>query len=84
MVVKWHDNRDVIVASNCYSVKSGKSQQETVQRYCKEKKEGVNLKQSHLINRYSKSMGGTDRMNQNINNKQISIRGKKWYFGIFT
>ena len=29
-------------------------------------------------------MGGTDQMDQNINNYRISIRGKKWWWPIFT
>ena len=29
-------------------------------------------------------MGGTDRMDQNINHSRIAIRGKKWYWPLFT
>lgn len=29
-------------------------------------------------------MGGTDRMDQNINVYKISIRSKKWWYGIFS
>lgn len=29
-------------------------------------------------------MGGTDRMDQNVNAYRISIRGKKWWWSLFT
>ena len=29
-------------------------------------------------------MGGTDRQDQNVNKHRIAIRGKKWYWCMFT
>lgn len=37
-----------------------------------------------MINRYDKGMGGTDRMDQNINAYRINISNKKWWCGIFS
>ena len=33
---------------------------------------------------YNKYMGGTDRMDENINMYRIGIRGKKWWWPLFT
>lgn len=33
---------------------------------------------------YNASMGGTDRMDQNVNAYRIAARGKKWWWSIFT
>uniref|UniRef100_A0A0P4W9A4 PiggyBac transposable element-derived protein domain-containing protein n=1 Tax=Scylla olivacea TaxID=85551 RepID=A0A0P4W9A4_SCYOL len=38
----------------------------------------------HGIKMYNKGMGGTDRMDQNINKYRISIKSKKWWWSLFT
>lgn len=38
-----------------------------------------------VIEAYNRNMGGTDRINQNVNVYRISIRGKKWrWWCLFT
>lgn len=84
VVCKWQDNREVIVASNCFGVYNEKKETENSIRWCKEKKKRIKVSQPFLISKYNRSMGGTDRMNQNVNMYRIGIRSKKFYFVIFT
>ena len=44
----------------------------------------IDVLQPDVFSEYIKCMGGTDQMDQNINNYRISIRGKKWWCPIFT
>lgn len=48
------------------------------------KKLKVQVSQPQMIKVYNEHMGGIDRMDQNVNNYQISIRGKKWYSSLIT
>lgn len=53
-------------------------------RYSKEAKARINIDRPDAIRVYNTSMGGTDRQDQNVNNYRISLRGKKWWFPVFT
>ena len=53
-------------------------------RWSKAAKKRIKVSIPHSIQMYNKYMGGTDRMDENINNYRISIRGKKWGWSIFT
>ncbi|KAJ6643847.1 PiggyBac transposable element-derived protein 3 [Pseudolycoriella hygida] len=77
---RWKDNSAVTVASACYAVNPTAS----VKRWCKNERKHIEVSIPDAINKYNKNMGGTDRTNQNINNYRISIRGKKWWWSLFT
>lgn len=84
IVCKWKDNKEVFVASNCYGVFNENNETEMPLRWSKEKNKKVKVSQPYLIAKYNKSMGGTDRMNQNVNAYRIGIRSKKYYWTLFT
>lgn len=44
----------------------------------------INVAQPHLIVMYNKYMGGVDHLDWLIQKYQIDVRGKKWYFNLFT
>ena len=44
----------------------------------------MSINQPMLIRRYNKSMGGVDRLDQNISCYRTSLRKKKWWFSLFT
>ena len=44
----------------------------------------VNILTPKAVREYNQGMGETDRMDQNINAYRVSIRGKKWWWSIFT
>lgn len=80
VVCKWHDNSVVTLASNASSVfPLGKAK-----RYSQIEKKHVQLDQPRLIQLYNENMGGVDRSDQNIGQYRTTIRGKKWYFPLWT
>ena len=44
----------------------------------------MNISTLNPVYYYNSGMGGTDRMNKNINSKRRAIRGTKWWWCIFT
>lgn len=79
-LVRWLDNAVVTTATNIDTVKPIVN----VSRWSAKEKKIVSIKQPHTINQYNYFMGGTDRMDQNINLYRVSIRSKKWWWAIFT
>ena len=55
-----------------------------VRRWSKAEPKFVNISCPQLVKAYNTIMGGTDQMDQNVNNLRISIRGKKFYIVIIT
>lgn len=80
IVVAWKDNSVVYVASTCYGVQP----RDWVKRYSAAEKKIITVSRPNLIRAYNQYMGGTDRMDEDIANYRIGIRGKKWYWSIFT
>ncbi|XP_030759385.1 piggyBac transposable element-derived protein 3-like [Sitophilus oryzae] len=80
IICKWHDNSVVSLASNASSVfPLGKAK-----RYSQSEKKHVQVDQPCLIKLYNENMGGVDRSDQNIGQYRTTIRGKKWYFPLWT
>lgn len=80
IICSWNDSSAVNVASNVHSVEPARS----ITRWSRKTNENIAVKQPNLINNYNKYMGGVDRADQNISLYRVSIRGKKWYYPIFT
>ena len=79
-VIRWVDNSVVTVASSCHSVQPIGN----VQRYsCTEKKK-IAVPRPSVIGEYNCFMGGTDRMDESVSLYRIGIRGKKWWWSIFS
>jgi hypothetical protein len=79
MLVRWHDNSVVTMASNCHGVNPiGK-----VKRWSAAHKRTIEVPQPQLFAAYNRGMGGTDRMDQNISTYRINIRSKKWWWPLF-
>ena len=77
--VRWKDNKIV----NALSTFTGKEPIQLVKRFCKKEKKRVDIEQPNIINIYNKSMGGVDRMDQNIAAYMINLRSKKWWWPFF-
>ena len=73
--VRWKDNKVVRVASTLY----GKEPMKRARRYIKDKGGRVEIDQPNSISVYNKTMGGVDRMDQNMGAYMINIRSKKWW-----
>lgn len=80
IVVKWMDNSVVAGASTAYGVQPITH----VQRYSQQQKKKIRVERPALFTQYNKYMGGTDRMDQNISCYRVGIRGKKWWWSLFT
>jgi len=79
LVVRWHDNSVVTLASNCHGVEPVGS----AQRWSSAEKCRVDIPQPFVVSQYNKYMGGVDRMDQNIATYRISIRSRKWWWPLF-
>lgn len=77
--VRWKDNKVV----NCLSTFTGKEPIQSVKRFCHKEKKKVDIEQPNIIREYNKSMGGVDRMDQNIAAYMVNLRSKKWWWPLF-
>ena len=78
-LVRRKDNKVVTVASTLY----GKEPVKRARCYIKDKGVRVEIHQPNSISVYNKTMGGVDRMDQNIGAYMIIIRSKKWWWLLF-
>ena len=79
-ISRWKDNSVVTVASTIY----GEAPVSKVGCWSKEKMKHIDVPIPKAVSNYNRNMGGTDQMDQNINAYRIGIRGKKWWWSIFT
>ena len=77
---RWMDNSVVTIASTAH----GREPLSKVKRYSQKEKKNIEVDCPLVIREYNNHMGGTDRQDQNVNNYRVSIRGKKWWWSIFT
>ncbi|XP_068208518.1 piggyBac transposable element-derived protein 3-like [Palaemon carinicauda] len=80
LLVRWKDNAVVSMVSNISPVYP----LESVSRWSAKDKKKISVSRTYLIGDYNRHMGGTDRMDQNINCYRISIRMKKWWWPRFS
>ena len=79
-LVRWKDNNIVTTGSTIY----GSHPVGPVGRYSKDAGGRIQVQRPHAIKKYNEYMGGTDRQDQHVNNYRTTMRGKKWWFPIFT
>lgn len=80
LFVRWMDNSVVtMISSSC-----GTEEVSQVKRFSQKEKRSVMIPRPNVIAKYNSFMGGTDQMDQNINCYRIGIKGKKWYWPLFT
>ncbi|XP_065313258.1 piggyBac transposable element-derived protein 3-like [Gordionus sp. m RMFG-2023] len=79
-VVRWNDNSVVTVASTCHTI----SLLSNVSRYSKKISSKIKIPQPNMVTAYNKHMGGVDLCDNLISTYRIKIRGKKWWWPIFT
>lgn len=79
-IVRWMDNAVVTVASTGH----GTLPVSSVQRFSQAQKKVIQVTRPHMIGEYNRYMGGTDLMDENISMYRVGIRGKKWWWPLFT
>lgn len=80
LIVKWVDNSICTMASNFDSIEPLSK----VRRWSKDQKAVVDVPQPLLYKNYNRGMGGVDLNDQSVNTYRIGIRGKKWWWVLFT
>lgn len=79
-VVRWKDNSVVTVGSNCVGVDPITN----VRRFSQSEKKYIQIPRPLVIGEYNRSMGGVDRLDQNVAEYRINLRNRKWYWAILT
>lgn len=79
-ISRWNDNSVVTIASN-WDVAEPPI---LAKRYSRKEKKHISLKQPKLISNYNTHMGGVDLLDNFIASYRIQIKGKKWWWPIFS
>lgn len=80
LTVRWNDNAVVNVITNNSTVNPIIS----TKRYCRKKKQTITIPQPKVIQEYNHGMGGVDLHDNAVANYRICMRGKKWWWPIWT
>nr|CAI5847463.1 unnamed protein product [Callosobruchus analis] len=80
LLVRWKDSSVCTMATNYDNVEPLWK----VKRWCKTKKEKTDIQQPNVFQTYNRGMGGVDNNDQGVNKYRIAVRGKKWYWVLFT
>lgn len=80
LYVKWNDNKCVILGTNFDTIKPINY----VTRWDKIEKAEVKVPQPDIVKNYTSYMGGVDHHDWLLGKYCIRIRGKKWYWPLFT
>ncbi|KAL7880514.1 hypothetical protein SRHO_G00027680 [Serrasalmus rhombeus] len=79
-LVKWYDNRPVLMASNFVGVGT----MDEVQRWDKKKAQFVMVSRPEVVKLYNDAMGGVDLLDQLVSLYRTEIRSKKWTLRMIT
>lgn len=79
-LARWCDNSVVTLISTHYHVEPIK----TAKRYNRMEKRVINVTQPFVISQYNSYMGGVDLHDNGVANYRIGIKGKKWWWPLFT
>ncbi|CAI6377591.1 unnamed protein product [Macrosiphum euphorbiae] len=78
--VRWCDNAVVTMMSNVDTIEPIHA----AKRYDRKLKKPISVQQPSMIYNYNKNMGGVDLHDNGIANYRIKIRGKKWWWPLFS
>lgn len=80
LFVRWNDNRSVTIGTNFDTIEP----EVKVSRWSREAKQRVTIRQPQVVRTYNAYMGGVDHHDWLVGKYAIGVRGKKWYWPIFT
>lgn len=80
LIVRWKDSAVVTVATNTHGIDPIKM----ISRYSREQKKKLSVTQPNVFYKYNSYMGGVDLADNFISNYRIAIRGKKWWWPLFS
>lgn len=73
-IVKWKDNKSVLLASNC----TASEEQSEVKRWDKKQKVYIDVTAPKVVKNYNQYMGGVDVLDQQMEYYRAFIKTKKW------
>ena len=76
VMARSNDNSVVTVISNFYGVEPMQS----ASRWSQKESKRINIPQPYAIKQYNQTMGGVDRLDQNVEDYRSGIRSKKWWW----
>lgn len=74
VLVKWKDNKSVLMASNC----TGAENTDFVKRWDKQNKSYIDVSAPRVISNYNRHMGGVDVLDQMMEYYRAFLKTKKW------
>ncbi|MGH0160969.1 UNVERIFIED_CONTAM: hypothetical protein FKN15_009040 [Acipenser sinensis] len=80
VLVKWFDNRSVVLASNFVGV----GNEDEAERWEQKERRFVKIKCPEVVKKYNKAMGGVDKLDQLISLYRIDIWSRKWSLCMIT
>ncbi|XP_057673530.1 piggyBac transposable element-derived protein 2-like [Corythoichthys intestinalis] len=78
-IVKWYDNKSVILISSYCVVEP----QDTVRRWSKADKKFLEVRWPHIVREYNTLMGGVDLLDGCIARCKYHMRSRRWYLYLF-
>lgn len=78
-VVKWLDNKDVVLASTY----AGKLPEDTAHRWNRSENTRIEIPRPNCIKEYNKFMGGVDLLGSFIGRNKIKMKSRKYYMRMF-
>ena len=79
-LMRLEDNNVVTVCSTVFGTEPFKN----VHRWSRIEKKQIDVDRPHIVEPHCKTMDGSNRQDQHVNNYRNGIRGKKWRFPLFT
>lgn len=80
LVTRWNDNSVVTLMTNFCNILPLTH----AKRYNRKERKEALINQPNVIQQYNRHMGGVDLHDNGIANYRIGIRGKKWWWPLFT
>lgn len=80
IIVRWIDNSLVPIAITVHDIEP----MSLADRYSRAQKKRIKVPRCNAVTQYNCFMGGTDQMDANVGAYRIVVRGKKWWWLIFT
>lgn len=80
LLVKWKDNSVCTMATNYDTIEPLGA----VKRWSSTQRQKIDVNIPKVFQSYNKHMGGVDELDQSISLYRIAVRGKKWWWALFT